>query len=332
MMSNVLEYIEKEFGKNIAVTGKQFIEKKYQTLSVSPSLDFMLGGGIPEGSFCVFTGPPKVGKTTTALDFAGTCQKIPCVTKNGPIKRPVIFLNVEGRLKERDIRGINNLNYDELVIIKSEEGNILTAEKYMEMAEQIINNFVGAVVVVDSFSALCTEARRNANIGDRFRDDTPLLISNFCKRVSNVIPVNKTILIGITHQIANQGNGPALWLEASGRKLQYAVDVKMKATHSEAWKTSETQIGQKVHWECVTSAIGAPGIKMTSYLKYGFGLDKGAELAELCSSAGLIEKKGAWYIIDENTKVQGVAGVADLLNNNSDLYLKLYAELMTFLK
>ena len=325
MSKSLIDFVDKEFGKNICVTGKQFIEKKYKVIPFSPVLDMCLGGGIPEGSFCVFTGPPKVGKTSSALDFAGTCQKVPWVNKKGEEQeRQVLFLNIEGRLKERDLRGIKSLDFDKTMIVRSDEGSILTAEQYIDIAEKAINEFPGLVVVVDSFSSLCTEARRKGNIGDRFRDDTPLLIANFCKRVSNVIPVNKTILIGITHMIANQGNGPAQWLEASGRKLQYQVDVKLKASHCEDWMAGTTQIGQKVHWECMTSAIGPPGMKVLSYLKYGHGLDKAAELIEMCCDMGFVTKGGAWFTLPNGEKYQGISNTSEILNANPQLYAELY--------
>lgn len=270
--------------------------------------------------------------TTSALDFAGTCQKVPLLDKKGNIgERNVLFLNIEGRLKDRDLKGIKSLDFEKTTIIRSEEGNILSGEKYMEIAEQAINEFPGLIVVIDSFSALCTDARRKANLGDRFRDDTPLLIANFCKRISNVIPVNKTILIGITHMIANQGNGPATWLEASGRKLQYQVDVKLKASHCEDWMAGTSQIGQKVHWECITSAIGPPGMKVLSYLKYGHGLDKGAELVEMAVDVGLIEKGGSWFTFPDKSKVQGVTAAAEIINNDPIMYKEIYDNISTLL-
>ena len=40
----------------------------------------------------------------------------------------------------------------------------------------------------------------------------------------------------------------------------------------------DTQIGQTVHWQVVTSAIGPPGQIVTSHIKYGRGIWKEMEL------------------------------------------------------
>jgi hypothetical protein len=64
---------------------------------------------------------------------------------------------------------------------------------------------------------------------------------------SVVIKVKNSIVIGITHQMANQGNGPSKWAEASGTKIQYLADMKLRATHMETWEdSSKERIGTTV--------------------------------------------------------------------------------------
>lgn len=69
------EDVVKNFGDDIILTGNAIVDRKSVVIPVSPSLDIVLNGGIPEGSFVVLTGQPKCGKTTTSLDFAATAQK-----------------------------------------------------------------------------------------------------------------------------------------------------------------------------------------------------------------------------------------------------------------
>ena len=70
------EDVTKTFGDDIILTGNAIVDKKGVVITVSPSLDIILNGGIPEGSFVVLTGKPKCGKTTTSLDFAATAQRL----------------------------------------------------------------------------------------------------------------------------------------------------------------------------------------------------------------------------------------------------------------
>jgi recombination protein RecA len=316
------------------VSAHALINRKFVIIPVSPIIDVMLGGGIPEGSFVIPTGPPKVGKTTFCLQFAANAQKKQYGGEFCPEGREVYIYNIEGRLKRRDLLGIHGLDINRVSVIESKPGQILSAEEYIETGERLINEKPGAVHIFDSFSQLCTKSRRTASYSDRFRDDTPLLLASFCKRICNVIPVNRCIVMGITHEIANQGGmpGQSPWVEASGRKVQFAVDVKMKATHATPWKVGkdETQIGQEVHWKCTSSAIGGPG-QCTSRLRYGYGLDKEAELIDIAPDLALLTKKGSWYTFADGTQMQGLDNARNYLIQNPEVFNTLYTSLRNLL-
>ena len=96
------EDVIKNFGNEIMLTASAVIDKKLITIPVSPSLDIILNGGVPEGSFMIFTGQPKCGKTTTSLDFAATAQRPEYAYQGFKEGREVYYLNVEGRLKKID--------------------------------------------------------------------------------------------------------------------------------------------------------------------------------------------------------------------------------------
>ena len=60
--------IIKKYG-DVIHKASSIMERKVHILSVSPKIDIALGGGVPEGSLFILTGPEKVGKTVTALTF-----------------------------------------------------------------------------------------------------------------------------------------------------------------------------------------------------------------------------------------------------------------------
>lgn len=326
------EVEDKIFGNDlgsILFSGSHLVDKEFITIPVSPKLDFSLGGGIPEGSFCVFNGPFKAGKTLSAIHFCANAQSIQ--SEYGP--RKIFIANVEGRLKPRDLKGIHHLNIDDVTIIGSAPGKILYANDYLSIVERVVNEVPGSIIVFDSLSALCSKSRADADIGDRFRDDVPLMLSSFCKRISNVLPINNNIFIGITHLIANQGQGHKKWLESAGQKIQYQADVKLRISHFTPWKSGDTQIGQIVHWECGTSALGPPGIKVDSNIRYGWGIDEEAELIDLCIDTNLIKKKRAgWLEFPNGENAQGLDIAAQTLRNNKELYDELYREFKSLIK
>ena len=328
-MTSVIEKdIIKQFGDGVIRSGSAVVDSELLVIPVSPALNLVLGGGIPEGSFITFTGQPKCGKTTTSLHFAAKCQQDEYKGELCPNGREVFFFNIEGRLKKRDLEGIEGLDLDRFHVIGSEPGKILTAEDYLSIAEKTINNVPGSVVILDSYSALCTEAEITSSMDKMQRADGAKLLAKFCRKVANVVPVNRNIVVGITHLMGNPTGYGAAFKEKSGQAVAYQVDVKLRATRFSPWEVSGTQIGQTIDWQVVTSALGPPGGKISSYLRYGEGIDECTELVILGSDLGLITKAGAWYKFDfvdseEKPKFQGAENCRIELNRNEELRTKL---------
>jgi recombination protein RecA len=327
---SVKEDVKKNFGTDIILSGNSIVDKESVVIPVSPSLDLVLNGGIPEGSFVIFTGQPKCGKTTTSLDFAATSQR---PEYQGDLKKPrrVYYLNIEGRLKKRDLEGIPHLDLERFDVIGSQQGKILHAEEYLQIAERIINEEPGSVIIIDSYSALCTEAEITSSMDKMQRADGAKLLAKFCRKVANVIPVNKNIVIGITHLMGNPGYGTVEWKEKSGQAIAYQTDIKLKAKFFKKWNLSDDspQIGQEVEWEVLCSALGPPGGTIKSYLRYGQGIDKQTELLSLSVDMGLIAKGGAWYTIstvEDKPKFQGMEKTRQYLVEHPEVYEDLWTK------
>jgi recombination protein RecA len=322
-MSKLKDDVQKQFGSDIILNGNAIVDKEPLIIPVSPSLDIVLNGGIPEGSFVVLTGQPKCGKTTTSLDFASTAQR---PEYQGKLKSPreVYYLNIEGRLKKRDLEGIPGLDLSRFHVIGSQQGKILHAEEYLQIAERIINEVPGSVLIIDSYSALCTEAEITSDMDKMQRADGAKLLAKFCRKVANVIPVNKNVVIGITHLMGNPTGYGAEFKEKSGQAIAYQTDIKLRAKTFKPWTLSadSTQIGQEIEWQVVCSALGPPGGAITSYLRYGQGIDKHTELLNFAVDIGLINKGGAWYSYN-NEKFQGMEKLRQYFVDNTDKYQEL---------
>lgn len=332
-MPTIQDSINKDFGNNIMLNANTLIDKDVITIPLSPALDIILNGGVPEGSFMILTGQPKCGKTTSSLDFCATAQKKEYA---GDLKkeRNVYYLNVEGRLKKRDIEGIPGLDLSRFHVIGSQTGKILHAESYLQIAERIINEEPGSILIIDSYSALCTEAEITSDMDKMQRADGAKLLAKFCRKVANVIPVNKNIVIGITHLMGNPTGYGAEFKEKSGQAIAYQTDIKLRAKTFKPWilSSDNTQIGQEVEWQTVCSALGPPGGNITSFIRYGQGIDKAMELTNLAVDLGLINKGGAWYtltFLKDGQKFQGLEKVRNFIFENPDIYANLYKEVKT---
>ncbi len=327
----VAEAPKKKKTDDLIVSGRAWMSKPKQTIRVSPSVDIALRGGVPEGSVCIFTGPPKCGKTTTALKLAAKAQSSEYAI-NGK-KRHVYVYNVEHRLKPRDLEAAG-IDLDHADIIESQTGNILSGEDYLDIAVTKIKENPYSIHIVDSFSMLCTPEEMSGGMGKMQRADGAKLLKKFFRIAAPIIPVNNCILIGITHIMGNPsgmgGDG-----EGGGYGAKYGADVKLRCSHVQRWTVGadedSEQIGQKVFWRVESSSLGPTGVKFMSYLRYGESLDEYIELIEMCSDLDMIKKSGNWFIVDldngEEKKLNGKEQFKQYLKQNPDTYNKYQTEL-----
>jgi recombination protein RecA len=294
----VLKEITKEFGEDLLVGAQSIIDSEPEVVSVSPSLDIGLGGGIPKGSWVTVSGAPKLGKTTTLLSFAANCQKAGMY---------VYYFDVEGRLKKKNLVGTRGLDYStkSMRIIRSRPADeqkglpakILTAQDNLTIAEKVLMSHPGCLVIIDSFSMLLDAKEADGGIGTETRGGGAKLLAQFCRQMANVVPVQKSIVIGVLHIMANTSGMGAPKMEKSGSAVQYQLDVKLKGKFEKPWLVGEKPIGQIVTWEVVESALGPPGRVVESYIRYNVGVDDLYELFVLGEQLGLITKAGAWYTL-----------------------------------
>lgn len=284
-------------------------------IPISPKFDIGLNGGIPFGSFCLVSGKPGQGKSSLSLHIAAMAQAVEpdCC---------VYYFDIEGRIKDKDLEGNKKLNLDEdkLQLIQSVPGHILTGDEFIDIGEKLINAKPKCVFIFDSLSAICTKGKMEADIKDRYRDDANLLLSSFCKRISQVIHINQSVVIGICHVIADSNPSTrSQWTEAGGNKIKYQADVKIIGTYFSPWEVSGNIIGQETNWKVDKSALGPPFGEIKSYIRYGQGFDEHSELIEIASDIGIIQKGGAWFTYKEN-KLQGVEKMRNFLIENPSFF------------
>jgi len=260
--------------------------------------------------------------TVTALQFCKNAQK--ARLEDGS-RRKIVYGNIEGRLKKRDLEGVSGLDLDPdyFRIIGSTKGNILSGETYLSIIDNIVHQIPHAVAVIDSFSALASEKELTDDIKDSQVAVMQKFIAKFTRRFANVLPINRVTLVGVTHIMANIGaiGHAKKRVEKSGFALKYAQDVKLFATHKKPMMRGDQQIGQEIHWIVENTATNTPpGQKVISYMKYGRGIWEEYELAEIAKDFGIIQGKSWFTLPGTDKKIQGMINVAAYLEEEPSAY------------
>lgn len=316
----ILSSIQENYG-DVVTSGRQLIESKKEIVHVSPRIDAMLGGGILEGTCTFVVGKEKVGKTTLLLRICAQAQKQ---------DRSVWYLDVEHRLQPKNLEGCKGLDIDNFNHIKSAQGHILSAEKILSLAKQILTDIPRSVVVIDSFGALVTQGELEGELKGTQRNDLHKLLSLFHRVLTPIISINKNILLGVQHLYANtSGMGKETNSEGGSSKGRFLSDNKIRAEFIEKWEEGTDRVGQLIHWRCDYSALpqGIPGAKCESYLRYGIGIDILQEQLLLAVDAGLIKKSGTWFAClfvqnrtgeEKPPQFQGEAKLYAAIHNNPE--------------
>ena len=302
-------------------------------IPVSPSVDYRLGGGIPEGSFVLIRSRQKVGKTSCSMQIAQNALA------QGRI---VVFVDAERRLtasKYFQVEGfdIKNPNFK---IMRSKKGKVLSGEEIYEEVIKMMKmpEYYGAVFIIDSFSRIIPKATIDDSEvrGDR-RDTAPKLNEDFCKKAGNILRINNCILIGIQHLMVDTSPmGMGRLVPKGGNGLEYDADIVLESKHRQInlegesialAKDEEELDGQMVRWDIPYNKLLAPYVakendqKVLNYYKFGEGCWWAKEALDVLKMIGLVVQGGAYYtfMTEKITdKVQGNQKALDLVQENKE--------------
>jgi recombination protein RecA len=318
--------MDKEFVKKYGdyiTSGDKVLEAKrnYKTISISPAIDLALGGGVKEGSWMILSGPPKAGKTTTTMQIIANCQAL---------GRKIIYLDVEGRLKEMNFE-VPGIDPSLVQVIRSGD-EPLAAETFLDIARKLVaaKENEGCVLVIDSISSLMPSRDLDEDISGMTRPGLPKILSDFVKKLGQTVPNQKCLVILITHMITNTSGYGKSKMADGGVKIQFQADTRMEVKTVSPWesagssKENKNVIGLKVTWEVLCSSIGAPFKTCDSWIRFGHGIDKVQEIIMIAIDLGLISVAGSWYNLDfiesEKVKLQGQEKVYNYLSERKEFY------------
>lgn len=301
--STIEECIAQRYGKDVICSANSIIENPRNLIPVSPAFDLVMEG-ILDGSLISLSGLTQCGKTSLALDIASTCQK----EEGG--NREIYYYDIENRLGKRNLY---NIDKDKFTIIKSSSGSILTANDFLQIGLDLIAAKPKSVHIFDSFGALASAKETQTDLNDNSQPgDINRLINRFIRNMARVTAVNNNIVIAINHVYTNVGGYGKKILEKISSEVTYQSEYRFLWKKHEPWcspSTSDNQIGQIMTIEILKSATCSPNKIVTSYLRYGHGIDKVMETITIGINIGIIKKGGAWYtleFVDEKPSFQGI--------------------------
>ena len=303
-LEQVLADIEKQFGKgSVMKLGEENHNEIDVVSSGSLTLDIALGvGGYPKGRIIEIYGPESSGKTTFAL------QAIAEVQKAGG---RAAFIDAEHALDPVYAKNLG-VDINELLLSQPDTG-----EQALEICEALVRSEAINVVVIDSVAALVPQAEIEGEMGDSHVGLQARLMSQALRKLSGTINKTNTIAIFINQLREKVGvlfGNPET--TPGGRALKFYSTIRLDVRRGEQIKNGDNVIGNKTNVKVVKNKVAPPFKSAAVEIMYGKGVSREAEIIDLASEIGIIDKSGAWYAYKGEKIGQGKENAKAFLRDN----------------
>ena len=303
-LEQVLADIEKQFGKgSIMKLGDESHNEIDTVSSGSLTLYIALGvGGYPKGRIIEIYGPESSGKTTFALEAIAEVQKA---------GGKAAFIDAEHAL---DPVYAKNLGVDINDLLLSQPD---TGEQALEICEALVRSEAISIVVIDSVAALVPQAEIEGEMGDSHVGLQARLMSQALRKLSGTISKTNTIAIFINQLREKVGvlfGNPET--TPGGRALKFYSTIRLDVRRGEQIKNGDNVIGNKTNVKIVKNKVAPPFKTASVEIMYGQGVSREAEILDLASEIGIVDKSGAWYSYNGEKIGQGKENAKQFLRDN----------------
>ena len=353
--------LNKEAGGTILTTGIIYEELPRIPFS-SYRLNYMTHGGFPRGYMAEFYGDEHGGKTTTALDILGNAQKLfkkeyeekkaeleaiknPNKTQKqeyaqlidcGPKK--CVFMDIECTL-DREWAERLGVDVDSLYVYTPEEQG---AETIFETALNMCETGEVGLVIIDSIGAMFSEAEGSKSIAEATYCGIAGPLTKFSKKI---VRLNRKYGISVIaiNQVRDDMDamygprkktpGGKAFKHQCALRMMFMKGEYLDERNNKLASNCEKPSGNIVKVHLAKSKKFPLDRKEGFYtLNYEKGIDKVADLIEVCILHGIIVRSGAYYSIldtdgsvlkddeDNELKIQGKASLQEYIENTEVVY------------
>ena len=347
-LNEVLKSISKKYGSTVVKIGVDDLTIDGVISLGSPSADFCLYGGIPEGRITEFSGAEGSGKTTTAFICAGMYQKKE-LERNPENPRAIVFLDNEGTA---DPVWAKILGYD-----MSEDAKVPTiclrpeaqsAEEIFDMALDMLKTGEVGLLIFDSIATLVPQQISEESMEKQQIGGVAKSLTRFANTAIGLLRKYKATLIAINQVRENiSGYGDPL-ITPGGRSWKHACSSRIMFKRGDFFdedgnklqkKDAQSPAGHIVEMYVLKTKTCRWDRKLSTYsLNYSKGVDVVADTVEVATHFGYIQNpaQGSFTVVNPDTgeimkdengkdiKIRGKKNLVDYFRTNINMWKKIY--------
>ena len=346
-LAEVMKKISKKYGDNVVRVGAQDLTVDGVLSLGSPSLDFCIYGGVPEGRIVEFSGPEGSGKTTNAFLAAASYQRAE-VKRNPENPRSIVFLDNEGTLdKEWAAKMGYDISEDATVPTILIRPEAQSAEEIFDMALDMLKTGEVGLLIFDSIATLVPMQIADESMEKQQMGGIAKALTRFANTAIGLLRKYKATLIAINQVRENIGGyGPALstpggraWKHACSMRLMFKRGAFFDEDGNELTTSAESPAGHIIDMAVLKTKTCRWDRKLGhAHLNYTRGVDIVQDTIDVALHLGFIDNsaQGMYKLIDPETgalmidadgneiKIRGKKNVATYFREHTDQWRKLY--------
>ena len=346
-LKETLKDISKKYGDNVVRVGVQSLDVDGILSLGSPSFDFCVYGGIPEGRIVEFSGAEGSGKTTTAFMCAASYQRVE-IERNPDNPRAIVLLDNEGTA---DPVWAKKLGYDmseealvPTIIIRPEAQS---AEEIFDMALNMLKTGEVGLLIFDSIATLVPQQIADESMEKKQMGGIASALTRFANTAIGLLRKYQATLIGINQVRENMsGYGDPL-ITPGGRSWKHACSMRLMFKRGEFFdeegntltKAAESPAGHIIQVAVLKTKVCKWDRKLGyMHLNYVRGVDIVQDTIDVALHFGFIDNsvQGTFKLVDTSTgellkdadgneiKIRGKKNVAEYFRTHTDVWKKLY--------
>lgn len=244
-LKDVLKSIAKKFGDNVVKVGVEDLAVDGILSLGSPSADFCIYGGIPEGRIVEFCGPEGSGKTTNAFLVAASYQRTE-IERNPDNPRCIVLLDNEGTADPVWAKKLGyNMDADApvpTVIIRPEAQS---AEEIFDMALDMLKTGEVGLLIFDSIATLVPMQISEESMEKQQMGGIAKALTRFANTAVGLLRKHKATLIGINQVRENiSGYGDPL-MTPGGRAWKHQCSMRIMFKRGDFFDADGNKLAKK---------------------------------------------------------------------------------------
>jgi recombination protein RecA len=309
-IQEVLSNIEKAYGKGAIMRLNNERAAPIPVIGTgSLALDEALGtGGYPRGRIVEVFGPESSGKTTLTLHAIAQVQAAGGVAA---------FIDAEHAFDLRYARAVG-IDAAKLLVSQPDCG-----EQALEIADMLTRSGAVDLVVIDSVAALVPKAEIEGDMGDAHMGLQARLMSQALRKLTAFANRTSTTLIFINQLRQKIGvvfGSPET--TPGGQALKFYSSVRLDVRRIGKVTLGESVVGNRTRVKVVKNKVAPPFTEAEFDIRWGVGIDAGADLVETALACGVFEKSGSHLNFAGKSVGQGRDKTRDALIATPELYDK----------